>query len=70
MNGRHSVGAVRANNGEVRHADLFRGALFNQTYAADAGVVTGKARAHDVKEAAVDFVNDFELAGQQGFEPG
>ena len=69
MNRRHAVGAVRADDGQVRHADLSGRALLDEADARDAGVVAGKRGADVVEEAAVDFVDDFELPRQQRLEP-
>ncbi len=65
----HAVGAVRADDGQVRHADLPIRALFDEATARDAAFVARILRADIVEEAAVDLVNDFEMARQEVFEP-
>ena len=67
---RHTVGAVRADDGEVRHADLPRLALLDEAHARGSCLITGETRAHVVKEAAVDLVDDLEVPRQQHLEPG
>ena len=69
MNRCHAVGAMRADNGHMCHADFLRFALLNETHAGDAGVIAGILRAHHVEEVPVDFVNDFKLARQHRLEP-
>ena len=69
VNRRHAVGAVRADDGEVRHADLLRLALLDEAHARDASVIAGETGAHVVEEAAVDFVDDLELPRQHHLEP-
>ena len=69
VNRRHAVGAVRADDGEVRHADLLRLALLDEAYARDPSVVAGETGANVVKEAAIDFVDDLELSRQHHLEP-
>ena len=70
VDGRHAVGAVRADDGQVGHADLALGALLDQAHARDAAVVAGEAGADVVEQAAVDLVDDLEVARQQHLEPG
>ena len=69
VNRRHAVGAVRADDGEVRHADLLRLALLDEAHARDPSVIAGETGAHVVEEAAVDFVDDLELPRQHRLEP-
>jgi hypothetical protein len=49
----------------MRHADVLRRAFLDEADALDAAVVARKSQANIVKEAAVDFVNDFEMARQE-----
>ena len=63
-----AVGAVRADDRQIGHADLVLRALLDQADARDAAVVAGKARAHVVEEAAVDLVDDLELSRQHLLE--
>jgi hypothetical protein len=69
MNRRHSVGAVRPDDAEVRHPNLLRWLFLDQAHAREPGIVAGEFRAHLVEEAAVDFKNNLELARQEHFEP-
>ena len=65
-----AVGAVRADDGQVGHADPLLGHLLDQADAADPVLVAGVARAHVVEEAAVDLVDDLEMPGQADLEEG
>ena len=55
VNGRHAVGAVRADNGQVGHADLALGTLLDEAYALDAAGVAGETLPHRLEQAAVDL---------------
>ena len=70
VNGGHAVGAVRADDGEVGHADLACRALLDQAHAGETAFVAGEARADLVEQAAVDLVDDLQMARQQVLEPG
>jgi ABC-type microcin C transport system duplicated ATPase subunit YejF len=60
-----AVGAVRANNGQVGHADVLGRAFLNQAHVCHAILVTGEAAPDRVKQPAVDLENDLQLARQQ-----
>ena len=64
-----AVGAVRAHDGEMRHAHVLLGTLLDQAHALDALLVAREARAHVVEQAPVDLVDDLELPRQQQLEP-
>ena len=66
----HAVGAVRADDGQVGHADLALGAFLDQAHALHAALVAGKAGAHVVQQPAVDLVDDLQVPRQQHLEPG
>ena len=70
VNRGHAVGAVRADDGQVGHADLALGAFLDQAHARDAALVAGEAVANLVEKAAVDLVDDLQVARQQHLEPG
>ena len=61
----HAVGAVRADDGQMRHANLPGRALLDQADALDPPGVAGIPHANIVEKAAIDFVNDFEMARQE-----
>ena len=65
----HSIGAVRTDDREIRHADLTAGTFLDQAHATDARFIAGKPDANIVEEAPVDFVNDFQIARQHVFKP-
>ena len=69
MNSGHSVSTVRADNGQVGHANLARRPLFHQTDALDAALVSGEAASDFVEQPAVDFVDDLQLPGKENFKP-
>jgi tetratricopeptide (TPR) repeat protein len=65
----HPVGAVRPDDGEMRHADSFWRAFFDQAHACGTCGVVREPRPHDVQEAAVDLVDDVQLPRQEQLEP-
>ena len=69
VDGGHAVGAVRADDGHVRHADFSGFPFFDQAHAGNPCVVAGIAGAHVIEEAAVDFINDLQLPRQHHLEP-
>ena len=69
VNRGHAVGAVRADDRQVGHADLPRGALFDQAHARRAAFIAGKPCANLVEQAPIDFEHDLQVAGQQPLEP-
>ena len=66
----HAVGAVRADDGQVGHADCLRRAFLDQADARDAALVAGEAVADRIEQAAVDLVDDLQVPRQQHLEPG
>ena len=67
---RNPVGAVRPDNGHVRHAYPAPAILLDEAHPADAPVISWKAAPDVVEKAAIDLVDDLEVARQQQFEPG
>ena len=65
----HAVRAVRADDGEVGHADVLGRAFLDQAHARDAALVAGEAAPDVVEQAAVDLEDDLEVARQQHLEP-
>ncbi len=65
----HAVGAVRADDGQVGHANLGLAAVLDKTHARDAAFVARVARPHIVDQAAVDLLDDLVVAGQQHLKP-
>ena len=70
MQGGHAVDGVGADDGEIGHADFARGVLLDEGHAHDPVVVAGIAGGDFAQEAAVDFVDDLEVAGQDALEEG
>ena len=66
----HAVGAVRADDGQVGHADVLARAFLDQAHARDAALVAGEAGPHVIEQAAVDLVDDLQVTRQQHLEPG
>ncbi len=64
----HAVGAVRADDRQVGHADPLFGPLGDQADAGDAAGIAGIAGADVVQEAAVDLVDDLEQPGHDHLE--
>ena len=69
MDGGHAVGAVRADDGEVRHADLPLAGLFHQAHALHPSAVAGEPGPDLVEQAPVDLEDDLEMAREQQLEP-
>ena len=69
MDGGHAVGAVRANDRQVGHADVLGRAFLDQAHARDAPLVAGKAGPHRVEKPAVDLEDDLQVARQEHLEP-
>jgi hypothetical protein len=66
----HAIGAVRADNRQIRHAHLFDGPLFDQAHARDARLVAGITPPHLVEEPVVNLMDDLEMPRQNVLEPG
>ena len=65
MQGGHAIHVMGANRGEVSHADRLTTLLINDREFALNCLVARVAQAHLLQEAAVDFVNQLEVSGQQ-----
>ncbi len=65
----YSVGAVRADDGQVRHADMLGWSFFDQADPGDAVFVAREADSDGVEQATVDFEDDLQMARQQHLEP-
>jgi hypothetical protein len=68
MDLRNAVGAVRADNREMRHAHVLGIVLVDQAHARQPPLIAGEARAHLVEEPPVDLENDLQLTRQQQAE--
>src|SRR5467141_869119 len=55
---RRGVGAVRAHDGEVGHADVFARAFFDQARASHTALVAGKAAPDRIEQSPVDLQDD------------
>ena len=64
----HSIGAVRADNRQVRHSDLALITLFDQAHALNPPLVSREARANIVEQAPVNLVDNLQMTGQQYLE--
>src|SRR5262245_38116280 len=69
VDGGHTVRTVGTDDGEVSHTDVLAWALLDQAHPGHAALITGKAAPNAVEEAAVDLVDDFELAREHDLEP-
>ena len=69
VNGGHAVGAVRADDRQIGHADLPLGAFLDQADALDASLVAGEAAPDVIEQAPVDLVDDLQVARQHHLEP-
>src|SRR4029453_11303918 len=69
VNGGHAVGAVRADDGEVGHANLSLTALLDEAHALDPAAVAGETGPDLVDQEAVDLEDDLQMARQQYLEP-
>ena len=69
MNRRHTVGAMRADDRQIGHANLALGAFLDQAHALNASFIAGKARSNLIEQAAVDLVDDLQMTRQHHLEP-
>ena len=69
MNGGHAIGAVRADDRQIGHADFARGFFFHETDAFNAAFVPRKTHANVIEQPAVDLVNDLQLPRKKDLEP-
>ncbi len=60
MNRGHSVRAVRADNGQVSHAQMLGRTFLDEAHAGNATLVTREAAPHLVKQPTVDFEDDLQ----------
>ena len=65
----HAIGAVRADDGQVGHANVLGRALLDQAHARDTALVTDEAGPNVVEQTAVDLEDDLQVARQHHFEP-
>ena len=68
VQGGHAVDRVRGHHGEIGHADFAHGAFLNERHPHNAVVVARIARGDFAQEAAVDFVDDLQVARQNALE--
>src|SRR4029453_19065707 len=68
-NGGPAVGAVRADDGEVRHASLSLATLLAEAHALHPSAVAGEPGLDLVEQAPVDLQDELEMARQQYLEP-
>src|SRR4029434_9253895 len=69
VNGRYAVGTVRADNGQVGHADLALRTLLDEAYAFDTAGIAGEMLPYRCKQATVDLQDNLEVTRQQPLEP-
>ena len=69
MNRGDAVGAMRADDGQIRHPNLALGAFLHETYALSPSFIAGKARSHFIKQTAVDLEDDLQMTRQHHLEP-
>ena len=69
VDGGHAVGAVRADDGEVRHADFRSPPSSTRLTRSTRPLVSGEAGPHLVEQAPVDLQDDLEMPRQQQLEP-
>jgi len=66
----HAIGAVRADDGEVGHADLSLGTFLDEADALNASFVARKAGPDGVQQAPIDLEDDLQVARHHALEPG
>ena len=69
MNRGHAVGAVRADDGQVGHANVLGWAFLDQAHALHAALVARESGPNRIQQAAVDLVDDLQMTRQQHLEP-
>ena len=62
MDGRHAVRAVRADDGEIRHADVPGRPFLDQAHPLGAACHAGEARLDVVEQTSVDLEDDLDVA--------
>ena len=70
MNRGDAVRAVRAHDGEIRHANVPCRAFLDQARAGHPPAVTGEAAPHVIEQASIDLEHELEVPRQQRLEPG
>ena len=70
VNRRHSIGAVRADDGQIGHPDFALGAFLDEAHAPHALLVARKPHSDRIEEAAIDLEDDLRAAWRQYLEPG
>jgi hypothetical protein len=65
-----TVDRVAPRAGEMSHAHVFVPRFVDERQPPQKLIVSGVMEPHVVKEAAVDLVDDLEVAGQEGAEEG
>src|SRR5262249_51776235 len=68
MQGCDTVYRMAPYPGQMRHADESLAVLLDQRDAPNPPLITGKTLDHGTEESAVDFIDDFEMPGQQTAE--
>ena len=65
MQGGYTIDCMRADDGQIGHANLLIISLFDQGHTLDLLVVTRTLLLHGLKEVVIDQVNNFHVPGQQ-----
>src|SRR5215831_6314137 len=60
VNRGYAVGAVRADNRQVRHTNLPLASLFDQTDSLNPFIISGKSLPNVIQQTSIDFVDDFK----------
>ena len=63
------VGAVRADDGQIRHAHFFAGTFLDQADALHAAFIARITLAHGIEQPPVDLEDDFELTRHEHLKP-
>lgn len=66
----NAVYVLAADARKMSHADELVPRLINDGHAGYFSVIAGEVLTHGFQEAAVDFIDDFNVAGKQGSEQG
>src|SRR5215813_9366214 len=69
MNCGDAVGAVRANDSQVGHSDMFLWTFFHEAHPLDAAFVTRISRTHFIKQASIDLEDNFQMTRQDRLKP-
>ena len=69
MNGGYSVGAVRPDNGQVRHSNLAQSTVFYQARAHCPSFIPWEATPNLVEQAPVNLKDDFQMTREHGLKP-